>query len=435
MDTTLRAVDPDLGAHGNACRAKAGCAGTAAHNARWTLFILSERRKDARRGLEKKSAELPGGAVWSYRMNAIRVIEQETRPAKAFAAGPAPDYTGRVNFRRPSLAMTVLRRAAGRAGWAVLGAFLAVSLVPAAPAQQTPPAPPAPPENPKTQGYRIKRDVNMVVLPATVVDRDGKFVPGLTAADFRVFEDGVEQKLALCTQQDIPVSMGLVIDNSGSMSDKRPEVNAAALTFVETSNRNDQIFVVNFNEDYYLDQQSDFTNSIPILREALDRIDSRGSTALYDALLASLQHLKKGTRDKKVLLVVTDGEDDASRHNLAFTLQKAQQSNALIYTIGLLDKEDKRMARKAKKALEELAQATGGKAYFPRNLQEVKPVCIEIATDLRNQYLLGYYPSNNRKDGTFRQVRVEVTGHGRGKLSVRTRPGYYASPSASAASD
>jgi Ca-activated chloride channel homolog len=311
----------------------------------------------------------------------------------------------------------------------VLSAFLAGSLVPSALAQQPPASPPSPSGNQKNQGYRIKRDVNMVVLPATVVDRDGKFVSGLTGADFRVFEDGVEQKLALCTQQDIPVSMGLIIDNSGSMRDKRPEVNAAALTFVETSNPNDQVFVVNFNEDYYLDQQSDFTNSIPVLREALERIDSRGSTALYDAILASIQHLKKGTRDKKVLLVITDGEDNASRHNLAFTLQKAQQSNALIYTIGLLDKEDKRAARRAKKALEELAQATGGKAYFPRDLQQVKPVCIEIATDLRNQYLLGYYPSNNKKDGTFRRVRVDVTAHGRGKLDVRTRPGYYAAGS------
>jgi Ca-activated chloride channel homolog len=362
-------------------------------------------------------------------MKMNRVIEQVTRPTKAAAASPAADYTGRVNFRRPWLAMAALRRAAGRARGAVLGSLLVVSLVAVALAQQTAPAPPAPSGNQQNQGYRIKRDVNMVVLPATVVDRDGAFVSGLTTEDFRVFEDGVEQKLALCTQQDIPVSMGLVIDNSGSMSDKRPEVNAAALTFVETSNRNDQVFVVNFNEDYYLDQQSDFTNSIPILREALDRIDSRGSTALYDALLASLRHLRKGTRDKKVLLIITDGEDDASRHTLAFTLQKAQQSNALIYTIGLLDKEDKGMARKAKRALEELAQATGGKAYFPRNLEEVKPVCIEIATDIRNQYLLGYYPSNNRKDGSYRRVRVDVTAHGRGKLYVRTRPGYYAATS------
>ncbi len=319
--------------------------------------------------------------------------------------------------------------------WAALAALLALGLVPGAFGQQQPPAPPPPaPAQPQTQksgqGYRIKRAVDMVVLPATVVDNRGQFVPGLTAENFRVYEDGVEQKLALCTQQDIPVSMGLVIDNSGSMRDKRPEVNAAALTFVETSNPNDQVFVVNFNEDYYLDQQSDFTNSVPVLREALERIDSRGSTALYDAILASLHHLQRGTRDKKVLLVITDGEDNASRHNLEYTIQKVQQSNAMIYTVGLLDKEDKKAARRAKKALEEIAEATGGKAFFPRGLEEVKPICIEIATELRNQYLLGYYPSNDRKDGTYRHVRVDVNAQGRGRLSVRTRPGYYAATSA-----
>jgi len=317
--------------------------------------------------------------------------------------------------------------------WAALAASLALWLIPGASAQQPlprTPAPPAPADRPKDQGYKIKRDVDMVVLPATVVDGSGKFVPGLTGEAFRVYEDGVEQKLALCTQQDIPVAMGLVVDNSGSMRDKRPEVNAAAVTFVQTSNQNDQVFVVNFNEDYYLDQQNDFTNNIATLSEALERIDSRGSTALYDAVLASLQHLKKGARDKKVLLVITDGEDNASRHNLAYTVEKAQQSNALIYTVGLLDKEDKKAARRAKKALMQIAEATGGKAYFPRNLQEVKPVCIEIATDIRNQYLLGYYPSNDQKDGTYRRVRVDVSAHGGGKLSVRTRPGYYASATA-----
>jgi Ca-activated chloride channel homolog len=330
-------------------------------------------------------------------------------------------------------------RAAGRpgwpawAGWLALTAVLALGLAAGAFAQQQPPPPPpaAPPPTKSDQGYRIKRAVDMVVLPATVVDGNGQFVSGLTAQDFHVYEDGVEQKLALCTQQDIPVSMGLVIDNSGSMRDKRPEVNAAALTFVETSNPNDQVFVVNFNEDYYLDQQSDFTNSIPVLREALGRIDSRGSTALYDAVLASLHHLQKGARDKKVLLVITDGEDNASlpAHTLAYTIEKAQQSNAIIYTVGLLDKEDKKAARRAKKALEQIAEATGGKAYFPHNLQDVRPICIEIATDLRNQYLLGYYPSNTRKDGTYRRVRVDIAAHGRGKLYVRTRPGYYAANS------
>lgn len=175
-------------------------------------------------------------------------------------------------------------------------------------------APPASPASQKKDDdFRILRDVNLVVLHATVLDDRGRFVADLKQESFRVFEDKVEQKLSVFKREDIPISVGLVIDNSGSMRDKREKVNAAALAFVEASNREDQAFVVNFNEDYYLDLDKDFTNDINELKEALERIDSRGSTALYDAIIGSLDHLKKGTRDKKVLLVVTDGEDNSSR--------------------------------------------------------------------------------------------------------------------------
>ena len=294
-------------------------------------------------------------------------------------------------------------------------------------------APPPPPPGtqspaPQSQGKGgIKVDVNLVVLHTTVLDDRGRFADGLKQEEFRVFEDKVEQKLAVFKREDIPVSFGLVIDNSGSMRDKRERVNAAALIFVRTSNPADEGFVVNFNDDYYLDMDKDFTSNISDMKEALERIDSRGSTALYDAVVGSLDHLKKGTRDKKVLLVVTDGEDNASRKSFEQTLEEAQKSDAVIYSVGLLSQESKKNAKRARKKLQELSQATGGLAFFPENLEDVENICTQIAHDIRNQYTLAYYPSNTRRDGTFRAVNVTVTPlHGHGKLSVRTRTGYYA---------
>ena len=175
------------------------------------------------------------------------------------------------------------------------------------------------------------------------------------------------------------------------------------------------------------DLDKDFTSDINELKEALERIDARGSTALYDAIIGSLDHLKKGTRDKKVLLVITDGEDNASRKSLATTVQEAQQSDAVIYAVGLLSQESKRAAKRARQALTSLAQATGGLAFFPEGVQDAEAICTQIAHDIRNQYTLGYYPTNTRKDGSFRSVQVQlIPPRGRGKLSVRTRTGYYA---------
>jgi len=228
--------------------------------------------------------------------------------------------------------------------------------------------------------------------------------------------------------------MGLVIDNSGSMRDKRPRVNEAAITLVQASNPQDEAFVVNFNDDFYLDLDKDFTNSIPELKEALERIDSRGSTALYDAIIGSLDHLKKASKDKHVLLIVTDGEDNSSHYSLERTIRDIQKTDTVIYTIGLLSQESKKSAKKARKALEDIAKASGGIAYFPENVEDVHNICEQVAHDIRNQYTLAYYPTNSKKDGTFRTVSVEVVPpRGRGKLIARTRNGYYA-PSEAAAS-
>jgi Ca-activated chloride channel family protein len=317
----------------------------------------------------------------------------------------------------------------------VVGALLASSpvLARAQASKAADPTAPLPPA--KLQEYTIRKDVNLVVLHATVLDHKGRMVNNLKESDFRVSEDGVPQKLSVFSHADIPVTMGIVIDDSGSMRTKRASVNAAALTFVKTSNPQDQVFVVNFNDNYYLDTPGDFAQNMEELKAALDKIDSRGGTALRDALMASIDHLRLGNRDKKVLLVVTDGEDNESRYTLEELLRSAQKSNVVIYAIGLLGDEEPgglfKMkggeAKRAAKALKELTEATGGQAYFPKSLDQVENTCVQIAHDIRNQYTLAYYPTNAAKDGTYRTVRVQAFNpENHHALDVRTRTGYFA---------
>ncbi len=319
----------------------------------------------------------------------------------------------------------------------VLWPFLALCLQTPQPANaQTPPA------ERKNKEYTISVDVNEVVVHATVLDKKGHMVDDLRQDDFHVFEDGAPQSLTHFAHADVPVTMGIVIDDSGSMRDKRQAVNAAALIFAKTSNPQDQVFVVNFNDVYYLDTPGDFATTIEDLKSALDKIDSRGGTALRDAVIASLDHLKLGNRDKKVLLVITDGEDNASRYSLTELMERAQKSNAVIYTIGLLGSDETSNlfkirggeAHRAAKVLKELAEATGGEAFFPKSLDEVESTCRGIARDIRNQYTLVYRPTNLKKDGTFRNIRVDAfLPHTKNKLVVRTRPGYFAPKSQSPA--
>ena len=288
---------------------------------------------------------------------------------------------------------------------------------------------PRPGAKPQKGPYTLKRTVDMVRLPVTIVDKKGNFIPELKETNFRVLENGAPQKISAFSNEDIPIAVGLVIDNSASMKSKRARVNAAALTFVQTSNPQDQMFVVNFNDEYYLDMDTDFTNDPKVMKAALERIDSRGGTALYDAILGSVYHMRKAARDKKVLLVITDGYDQDSRNTLAQTVRKLQKSNTAIYAVGLFTKGDDSPAeiRKGKKALLDLTQATGGEVSFPKTIEQVDDICRRIAQDIRDQYMIGYYPTNTAKDGTYRTVKVELVGvKGHGKLIVRARPGYYA---------
>jgi Ca-activated chloride channel family protein len=341
--------------------------------------------------------------------------------------GTTPPATSRAANSIRAFASTYLSLATV----GLLGGVLLFSAVRGFAQNPQSPFPSAPPPSPPGQDTGdkgpIKVSVNLVILHTTVLDDRGRFAEGLKEENFRVFEDKAQQKLTVFKREDIPVSMGLVIDNSGSMREKRPRVNEAAITLVQASNKDDEAFVVNFNDDFYLDLDKDFSNSIPELKEALERIDSRGSTALYDAIIGSLDHLKKASKDKRVLLVVTDGEDNTSRNSLEKTIREIQRTNTVIYTIGLLGEENKKNKTKAKKALQQIATASGGLAFFPESVDDVHNICEQVAHDIRNQYTLGYYPSNDRQDGTYRSVQVDVIPpRGRGKLVARTRNGYYA---------
>src|SRR5919201_4110252 len=290
-------------------------------------------------------------------------------------------------------------------------------------AQPGAPLPGQAPEGENNGVYVFRKQVEEVVLHATVYDNKQRMVTTLDKGAFTVYEDGVAQTITSFRREDIPVAVGILIDNSGSMRDKRPAVNQAALNFVRSSNPQDQAFVVNFNDEYYLDQ--DFTASVPRLKEALEKIEARGGTALYDALVASADHLKRNARlEKKVLLVVTDGEDNASRESLEEAVRRLQaESGPTVYTIGLLGGEKQ---RRAHRALATMAEDTGGVAFFPKDLSEVDAITQEVAHDIRNQYPIGYKPIRPQTQGGYRSIRVEAHAKGYNKLQVRTRTGYYA---------
>ncbi|MGA7928870.1 MAG: VWA domain-containing protein [Candidatus Sulfotelmatobacter sp.] len=281
------------------------------------------------------------------------------------------------------------------------------------------------PQQPRDENgtFVIRKDVDEVLLHATVVDDKQHIVTNLDRTAFTIFEDGKPQNIISFYNEDIPVSMGIVIDNSGSMREKRTKVNQAALNLVRSSNPQDEVFVVNFNDEYYLDQ--DFTNDLLKLKEALEKIDARGGTALYEAVVASAEHLKRdATLERKVLFVVTDGEDNASRETLEQAVKQLQEENGpSVYAIGVLGDEEH--PKRARRALEIIAQRTGGLAFFPRTLDEVDAISRQVAHDIRNQYTIGYKPTNPRASGGFRQIRVEAK-KGKGKLVVRTKSGYYA---------
>lgn len=270
----------------------------------------------------------------------------------------------------------------------------------------------------------FRSETRLVQLYATVVNSKGELVTTLPQSAFKVYENGLEQPIKLFKREDFPVSLGLVVDNSGSMRDRRQKVELATLAMVKASNRLDQIFIVNFNDEAFLD--CDFTSSVKEMEErGLSRIDSRGGTAFFDALSMSVDHVKRGKRDKRVLMLITDGADNASTNTLEKLIAKLHASEGIVvHAIGLLATETPRDAKKAKRAIQTITQATGGLSFFPEELAQVEKLALQVAHDIRNQYTIGYTPTNSTLDGTFRQVKVVATGPN--KPIVRTRSGYYA---------
>ena len=290
-----------------------------------------------------------------------------------------------------------------------------------------------------SESYVISRDVSLVILPVTVTDRERQFVSGLGASNFRIYEQGRPQTLTLFEREDIPVTAGLVVDHSGSMYGRKMEVIEGAAAFVQASNPQDEEFVVNFSDGARLGLPPDapFTSNIEDLKYALSAASASGMTALYDAVATALDHLRNAHKAKQTLILITDGEDNASKHDLNQVLRMAQALNVVIYTVGLFDQykarktsldpyvaqRNKLLFDEDKRVLTMFARETGGAAYFPNDFDEVVRVCQQIASDIRHQYVLGYSPTDDGRGG-FRKVNVRVVGSGQQKLVVRTRTGY-----------
>ncbi len=277
-------------------------------------------------------------------------------------------------------------------------------------------------------------DANLVVLHVAVVDHQGRVVRDLPKDAFHVYEDGVPQTVTLFRHEDTPVAVGLVVDNSGSMRRKLPEVVAAAAAFARSSNPEDQMFVVNFNERVSLGLPPDeaFVSDADELRAAMQQIHAKGQTALYDAVAAALVHIRESPLQKKVLIVLSDGGDNASTHRFQETLAGVERSDVIVYTVGIFDEYDD---DRNPGVLRQLAKASGGEAFFPKKVSDVTNVLQAVSRDIRNQYTIGYDPANGKPDGTYRKVTVKLTGPHADRWIVRTRKGYFAASPDSAAAE
>jgi VWFA-related protein len=275
---------------------------------------------------------------------------------------------------------------------------------------------------PPDQNFTISTDVNLVLLDVSVKDPQGGFVSNLPKEAFTIMEDGKPQTISQFASNDLPVTVGIIVDNSGSMRPKKPDVITSALVFAQASNPLDEIFVINFNDKVWfgLPETEPFTDDIAKIKQALVRTDPSGKTALNDAIIAGIQHLEDGKRDKKTLIVISDGGDNASTHKFNEVTRRVLESRATIYTIGIFNNED---ADRNPDVLKKLANTSGGYAYFPQTLEEVVPICRQIAKDIRTRYTIGYIPTNAHQGGV-RHVKVAVNPEGRGKLTARTRTSY-----------
>ena len=283
--------------------------------------------------------------------------------------------------------------------------------------------------SPRQAPSTIKVDTNLVLLNVAVTDQKGRAVSGLEKTHFKVFEDGVEHSINFFSMEKVPVSWALVLDRSGSMSEMMGNVYRAAVHVVDEGSEDDEAFIVTFSETSEL--ASDFVSDRRKLRDSVEGLRAGGSTALWDAVAFALDHLKHGQHRKKVMVVITDGEDNHSRLNLRDLVRRVEEEDVLIYTVGMFESDG--LSRffgadgSMRKQLARLAEATGAQAHFPTNIEQCEAAMAAIARDVSWQYQLGYYPTNRTRDGKWRKIKVIVVGSGNTdtKYIARTRTGYY----------
>ncbi len=288
------------------------------------------------------------------------------------------------------------------------------------------------PQDPQ-RDFRIGVNVDMVVVHTSVVDKNGQFVSGLKKDNFKVFEDGVSQNVVSFSQEDVPVTLGIVLDTSGSMRDKFDNVTKAALALVRASNPDDEIFLIGFNDEVELIE--DFTSDIDTISDDLNNTVVTGGTALWDAIYLAVQKAQSGSRPKKAIVVITDGEDRDSYYKLDEMVAKVQESDVQVYGIGFLNEiPDKGLfghwtksePEKAHDALQRVSDETGAKAFFPKNISEIHTIVSQIAFELRNQYSISYVSSNAARDGAWRRIRIALDTPTASSSRVRYRTGYFA---------
>lgn len=281
------------------------------------------------------------------------------------------------------------------------------------------------PPPPDPNAFRVSSDVELVLLDVSVKGADGGFVSNLKQSDFKVYEDKVEQQIKTFAAQDVPVTVGLIVDNSGSVRPKKPEIITAALTFVKNSNPHDEVFIVNFNDrvSLGLPEGTPFTSDRSLLRTALLSNPAQGRTSLYDALDIGLKHLDKGRLAKKTLVLISDGGDNMSDMTRDELMKAVETSLATIYTVGIFDSNDH---DKNPGFLRSVARLTGGEAFIPQNVDNLVGICDKIAHDIRNRYSIGFAPGNPSMDGKIRRLKVTATSPEGKKYEVRTRTHYVA---------
>jgi VWFA-related protein len=272
--------------------------------------------------------------------------------------------------------------------------------------------------------YKLNVNVDLTEVHVNVTDENDRPIGNLKKENFRIYEDRSEQNISVFKHEDVPVSLGLVIDNSRSIEPRKQRLDSAALSFVRKGNPDDETFVVHFDDTARLNR--DFTDSIPLLEETLAGMRPYGQTAIYDALILALEHMERAKHTKRAILLITDGIDNASKHKFAEAVEATRRSRVAVYTVGLLSVSG---GQKAEDDLIKIAETSGGRAYFPSSVEEARMYMERVARDLREQYTLGYFPNNVVRNGKWRSIRVDVIpppGFPKAlKLNASYRHGYY----------